>query len=414
MSSQSYYSSEAESSSPEVGEELWNQLYHFKESGQSERVVDVGLKLLSFYPESVYVYQSIGAAHTDLGNYDKAQEFIDKSIALAPDAAVGFQMRARLEVMRGRAGVADDYIRKALQLDPEDSFSWYALGALCIDYEDYEQARVCLDKVMQLDPEGVLGVKLRAMIQSSDENGQKDTPEQQIRNYTEVLESKPEDDYTYYRVASIYYDELKRYDLAEEAIKKAIAIDPMDEDYKNLYLKVVRKKDLFHRMLWRSFAPIEFLYKRYAVLWEKKWPILFLIFGLKYAVLLFATWVNLFVVFIWPVIKMYEYYTLRDVHRKVGIVRMYNGVFERVHLWSRMVRLFLFAGSVLMFYGLLFVLLPFVLGDFSKLKMWFDDFYEVLIGVVFVGLIVLGFFLLRDHLRSKAQKRKNSKLNESV
>ncbi|MCQ2390414.1 MAG: tetratricopeptide repeat protein [Kiritimatiellae bacterium] len=127
-----------------------------------------------------------------LKDKERARAAIEKAVALAPDNAFAHIRMAMIHLDYNDVSNAVKSLDHALQLDPNAKWAWLWKGVVASDYtKDVEETRRCCDKALEIDPKF---------------------------------------DMAYYNRGWTYAsDKVKRYDLAREEMRKALAVNP---DYK--------------------------------------------------------------------------------------------------------------------------------------------------------------------------------------
>lgn len=389
---------------------LYNQLMHFSTSGQHERVISTGAELLAIDPEDTWVHMRMASAYTGLEKYNESEKHLKKAIATDPESADAFTEYAYLELQRGRMGAADDKIKVSIKLDPTNDYAWYIYGILCVNYDDFKQAQFCVKKIRELQPENDYASKLEVMAYSNIDGANQYSKEQKIEEYEKLLAADPEDEFANYNLGLIYLDELNNAQKAEYHFRKALELDPTDKDYQKGLIKAWRKRDLFLRILWIPFLPIAWSIK--VVEWanKEKWPYIFMIFLFKYLIIVSIVVAVLFFVVFWPIAKLYEYFTLAEIHRKLGVLKLYSGVMEKIHKWEFRKRMMLFVSVVVLYWGSLAVLTPIYFLDPEANK----SFLYLISGLFFLFILFswgsLIFSIFRKGKRSIINKSFNSKV----
>ena len=307
----------------------------------------------------------------------------------------------------GRAGSADDYIRKAISLNPMSASSWATLGHLCVHYEDTRQALMCADKINELSPGDSRAVAIRTKALANAPGAQKMRPAEQIRSYENILRQNPEDDDALSDIGLVHYNETKDYKKAEEYFRESLRIDPSNKHYQKLLIMALRKRDPVLRLLWLPFTPVMWILNLIEWTWEKKWPLIFMIFLFKYFVVIGVAMALMFFCVFWPVAKVYEYLTIADVHKKMGRLAFYSGPMAKVHKAAFGVRFGLFLLIVATFWTCVYFLYTSeVTGEASR------NSFAVIVGFGVVAFFLFGWGAwIWEGIRKRQRARKNKKLN---
>jgi len=385
---------------------LYNQLYFFHTSDQYERAISVGFELLAKDPNNAYVHSILGQSYTNLERYPDAEKHLKAAIANDPDDGELFAHLAYMELKRGRAGIADDNIRISVKLDPTSSYAWYIFGILCVHYEDFKQAQVCVDKIRTLEPESGLAEKLDVQSRSEIVGRNQYNVAEKISEHEKLLEVNPEDDFVHYQLGYLHLYETKDVKKAEFHFRKALELDPTDKDFQKGLIKSWRKRDLFLRLLWVPYLPIEWALKVCEWCNRKIWPYVFMIFLFKYIILMGIVVALVFYTLFWPIAKLYEYLTLAEIHRKMGVLKMYGGM-EQVHKWQYSKRMMLFVAIALFYWGGIALATPYMIdSDATGATLTF-----IVFGLFIVFIILSWILLFVGGIKKARRSSKNKSLN---
>ncbi len=385
---------------------LWEQLRYFSSSNQDERAAEVCRELLSQDPENDYLHYKLSESLRGIGQLDEAEKHIQIALKYRPDNSGYHAEYGAMLMLAGKNGRADDQVRKAIHLDPENLWAWSLLGHLCVSFEDFVQARHCVERLRQSDGYQELADRLEASIYSRDETRTAVPFEQRKAAYERMLANNPEDDSAHFGLGALYFDDKKDWDQAEKHFRKAIELDPEDKGYQKTLIRVLRRKDPVLKLLWLPFAPIRWLINLVNWTWEKKWPLIFMIFLFKYVIVAGLFLALIFFVFFWPIAKAYEYLRLADFHKKAGMLRLYSGPMARLHQSPFALRMGLFCAFILFFW-------------LALAAMFYFEATSTIVAVVVPSFFVLGFLavvgfgwgsLITSSVRKASRKRKNQKL----
>ena len=92
--------------------------YMWAEGGQNlERALELVRQAVALDPDNGAYADSLGWAHFQLGNYDKARDHLERAVKLVGEDAVVFEHLGDLYVILGRLEEAGNYYRRALALE---------------------------------------------------------------------------------------------------------------------------------------------------------------------------------------------------------------------------------------------------------------------------------------------------------
>ncbi len=203
-------------------------------------------------------YMIIGRSHLDLGQYVKAEQAFQQSLAFKPEPETWFFLGFTL-IRLGRNDEAIDCYHQALKLDPDYDEAHYNLGCEYKLQNQLTQAEIHLRKAIEIDPKysiayAELGIVLskkgelkeaakllRKSIRLEPNYGWarvylantlwhqrklKAADEQ----YRKVIEIWPEFSLSYWCYGGFLADEQRDIALAESHLRKAVELDPQDEE----------------------------------------------------------------------------------------------------------------------------------------------------------------------------------------
>ncbi len=401
-----YYQNEEDSPEEDSTTTLENQLLHFHTSDQHERAISTGTELLAIDPLNGWVHAIMGQAYTSLEQYNHAEKHFKAAIAQDPDDADNFTQISFMELQRGRAGKADDYIRKSISMDPTSAYTWYIFGILCIHYEDFNQAQFCVAKIRELDPSSNNAEQLDVMSKTNIEGKNQYSTTEKISENEKLLGTDPENDFAHYQLANIYLHEIKDFDKAEFHFRKALEIDPIDKDYQKGLIKSWRKRDWILKTLWIPYLPIQWALDICGWANKKIWPYVFMIFIMKYILIAAIVVALIFYSIFWPVAKLYEYMTLAEIHRKMGVLKIYSGTMEQIHKWKLSKRMFTMAGIALFYWGCIALLTPLII-DHEAAKM---SITAIIFGIFTIIVSLSWIWLIINAIKKSKRSSKNKSL----
>jgi len=390
---------------------LQTQLHNFMETGQWQRALETNNQLLASNPESSWNHYWAGVIHYQLDHYQPAEKHFKKCIAEQPDHADAYEYLAQLYLAMGRAGTADDYIKKSLELDPNNSHGWYLHAHLCLHHENYKAAIESAERSLSLNPENINAKETVIRIRRKMNSEGKINNQEAIEKQTELLADSPESAYLHYGMGTLYLED-RKYKEAEEFYRSAIRLNPEDKDYHQCLIRTLRKRDPILRLLWLPYFPISLslaFLKRLGDVFEKKLsissvllialciPLLLLV---KYIALIAIFTAILFFTIFWPVCKYYEYLTISDIHKKMGLLKLHKGPLAKLHKLSFPLRFGIFLSCMLLFWGALTALI------YSPYSAILASTLTSFIGIIFLILVIAGliFSFIDDRRKKKTEQ----------
>lgn len=110
-------------------------------------------------PDRVDGWRNMARAYLRDGALEEAERFLREATARAPDDARTAFFWGRLHEERGGASLerAVEAYRRVLQAYPQSRDAWDRLGRVLMHLDRYEEARICWERLLSIDPESALG-----------------------------------------------------------------------------------------------------------------------------------------------------------------------------------------------------------------------------------------------------------------
>lgn len=109
-------------------------------------------QILRYNQRSYRVYNNLGMAYADEGDYDQAVSAYEKAIALDPRVAVAYYNLGNAFRDRGQADTAVEYYKKSFSADPGFTYAASALAAYYLDQKNYAEALPYVKKLLEFHP----------------------------------------------------------------------------------------------------------------------------------------------------------------------------------------------------------------------------------------------------------------------
>jgi hypothetical protein len=283
-----------------------------------------------------------------LKRYAEARPHLQRALEGQPDNDFAHRLLSIVQFHAGEYAAADESIRKAISLDPNDAWNWYHLGWMCYRQKALPAARECLEKALALSPNDSDIINLMALCEPDSPNAHA----RKLQQYLRALELDPENPDIHNNLGVHYLDVAKDTKAAEACFRRSLALSPSSSTArKNLFL-TLKQRDRFYRVL---LAPRDFLNRAIGWVWNahRQNPLLTLlvialwILTARYIVAALAWWF----LFVWPLVKVYERLTLGDIRAQAGELGAPKGGFLGCHRWPLKARLGIFAAFLVLFWG---------------------------------------------------------------
>jgi Flp pilus assembly protein TadD len=151
------------------------------DSGHPDEVLAQGKMLLDAYPEDPTILNIVGSAHLELGHYDAAIDFFQKSVARRADNPRPWYNLALAFAQKGQADRAEKLFEKVVELDPNAANAHSQLANLFLRRHQYKEAIPHLRRRLELQPADFQACDMLAWILAT-------SPEPALRNGPEAVE----------------------------------------------------------------------------------------------------------------------------------------------------------------------------------------------------------------------------------
>jgi len=134
----------------DLSQEQLNSLVNLCTKGHYQEALEEAVKLLIEYPNSVSLYNIIGAANKGLGKLDEAIESYDKALSINPQYTYAFINMGIILAEQGHLDEAIASYKKALSIDPNFAEAHNNLGNALQDIGKLDEAIVSYTKAISL------------------------------------------------------------------------------------------------------------------------------------------------------------------------------------------------------------------------------------------------------------------------
>ncbi len=157
-----------------------------------------------------------------LGRVQASMDTLDSCIKGAPRSAEALCYRGEVEAaVSSSFQKSQDYFDRAIKLDSNYVEAWYQLARLCMNQGDYGRARICLLRVLEIEPLHVKTHSRLGMVYYYLEQ-----PDMAKKSYLTALALNPGDYNTHYNLGELYYSKFNDSKHALDEFKKALQGNP--------------------------------------------------------------------------------------------------------------------------------------------------------------------------------------------
>ncbi len=202
-------------------EEFEYLLEYFAEEAEDEIVAALARYACEKHPYSTEIILRYSDVLIAQNKPKKAIEILSSKFSLDPGNGDICFLLGRGEVKMGNWQKASDYIQKALALNPEASADMLStVGEDLVEMEEYQLALEYFDKALEFDKEEItLYDDIAFCLEKLKRT------EESINYYQRYLDQDPFSDYVWFNVGTLYAKE-KNFDKAMEAFEYAITLNP--------------------------------------------------------------------------------------------------------------------------------------------------------------------------------------------
>ncbi|UCE02152.1 MAG: tetratricopeptide repeat protein [Candidatus Latescibacterota bacterium] len=331
-------------------EALHHQARVYLAAHDFRRLLEVGEKMIAEAPRNAAGYLVVGQAYLVVEQRRRALRFLKSGLARAPRSHEAHYLLAVCYRETRKRGQAKEHIDEALNLAPWDPHIWCEAGMLYLEEDRLAQAIECAQNALQIDPEMSTAHNLLGMALPEDVSG---LTYEKVDAFHRALQSDPENPYAYNNLG-VEYLRVGRDYKAEKYFRKALRLAPGVRQFRKNLHAVLRERSSLYRVL---RGPGDLLKRLMFQPGDERVSFIILLVGVPIATIVtlkvdayvspwlfllvpVALWVIWFVIF-WPLIKVYEWITSRDLHLEAGEIDPYLPMWD-IRRWSRWVRIPLF------------------------------------------------------------------------
>jgi tetratricopeptide (TPR) repeat protein len=380
----------------EVRKERWERLSvqaeAWRRAGQAQRLAEAGRDLVGLDPEQELGYRCLADAAELRGDLPTALRHIHEALGRAPEWYWLHYRLASLRLANGERPAAELATREALRLAPEQPDTWVLLARIALEEDDHDGAAMALERALRLDPEHVasLGVSADLVVERGG------SAAEELAFCERALASDPESSYAHSRTAHACL-RVPDLDRAEAHAREALRLDPADRGLQDLLFSVLRRRYRLYRWLrapgqalgaaWDAWTRVP--------IWAYVLLVLARVAFILLAVMLAAT--VAWLLFIWPVLSIYQVFVVADVRRQAGVVGHAGRRGWGPLGWPMPVRMTAFVLlSALVWAGVAFAL---VQDGAMRVLGW------VVVGTFLLALLAGWYLTWRDAVRRRRRRR---------
>ena len=196
----------------------------YLEKGENEKAVADLTKLVEKQADNPAAVGALAEALTNLKKYDEALKYADKVVEIAPQSTLGYNLRARINVLKDDLKAATEDLNKALEIDGKDVAALLMRSRLLAADGKEDEAKADVEKALSLRPDLPQAILMRSLLAA-----QKGNFAEAITDVQTLLHSDPQNaDYRLQLATYMVAD--KRPRRAIEVLDGIIEADPKNAD----------------------------------------------------------------------------------------------------------------------------------------------------------------------------------------
>ncbi|MDC3020982.1 tetratricopeptide repeat protein [Paracoccaceae bacterium] len=206
-----------------------NQIQHLIKlynQGKLGEVFEQTSTLTKQYPNSLVLWNLLGASAAQTGRLDKAVDAFKKAISIKPDYADAYNNMGNALKGQGKLEEAIEAYNKALSINPDYTEAYYNMGNALKEQGKLDEAIEAYKKALSIKPDNS-----RAYNNMGNALQDQGNLEEAMKAYTKAISIKPDYTEAYYNMGNVLKDKGK-IEEAIEAYTKALSINP---DYTEAY-----------------------------------------------------------------------------------------------------------------------------------------------------------------------------------
>jgi tetratricopeptide (TPR) repeat protein len=131
------------------------ELLHFalnaSNNDRSDLAIQYLKKLISLEEDNVQGLFLLGSEYAEIKMYDEALEFMDKALAIAPDAHIVRFQQAMLLLTLGKQEQAIELVKPMLELEDTNALKHFTLGLISLHNNELEEGKNHIEFGLTLD-----------------------------------------------------------------------------------------------------------------------------------------------------------------------------------------------------------------------------------------------------------------------
>ena len=308
----------------------------FSGSRQWDRTLETAREWLAVEPQNLRAHFAAGQALVNLKRYAEAQSHVEQVLAGQPGNGTAHRFMSIVHFHQKRFQQADEEIKKAISLVPNDFYNWYQVAWMFYQNGDVASARKYAEKAREINPRNPAVLNLLALCAPKDAAA----AAQRLRQYQDALELDPENSDIHNNIGVHYLNADRNFAAAEESFRRALFFNPRSKvAQKNLFI-TIKQRDRVYRLLRLPKDMVDQVLgsmrqaRRNSILAYPVVLVIWVVAG-RYLIGVLLLWFLL----LWPMVKVYVFLTVGDLRANAGEIGGRRGGFLKYREWPLKLRL---------------------------------------------------------------------------
>ncbi len=279
---------------------------------QWDRAAQVARDWLAEDPASVAAHRAMAQALVNLEKYDAVAGHVERVLAGSPQDGFAHRLASIACFAKKDSAGADDHIQQAIALQPQVAMHWYHLAWMRYQHGAHEAAARYGQRALALAPQSADTINLLALCQRTDGRTR-------LAQYERALALDPENAMVHNNVGSYHLYAERNPRRALESFRQSLRLDPANPTAQKNLFAALRSCDPVYRVLSSPRCGLEWLHAGRVSTLRRR-----LLFRLVFILAVIFSWGSLCLYGLWlvvgvPLLKGYEFLTIRDLRAQAGV-----------------------------------------------------------------------------------------------
>lgn len=306
------------------------------------RALETACSWLAEDPTSLPAHRGAGRALANLDRDAEAQSHLETVLTQSPDDAHAHHLLALAHFHQRHYPQADAHLQRALELEPNHYGHWQLRTWMAYLRGAFKEAAGYARRTLELQPEDPYTLNLLALCQPHDHPAQ-------FALYQRALAVDPENSAVHRNLGHYYLWVERDFAAAEVSLRRALHFNPTDKPAQQKLFLTLQHRHLGYKLLRLPWSLLDHVSPKPQI----RSLVFVLVGGGLWWVNHALPWYLLFgwVLFVYPMQRVYEYLTLGDIRAEAGMPGAQRGGLLGYRRWPLAARMTFFAALTLLFWG---------------------------------------------------------------